>query len=170
MSQAAHEQILSRPIVEFITVSNEFCRFTEKAEEYTKEDIVEYYRRVLPLLYLKGSMVKSPVPSDPDASERFVTEEEWEILFNALRNKFYPDDHFWISSSMHDEDTEIEKASLAECLADVYQDMKDFLMLYQKNRLAAKENAVHDVCRHFDEHWGPAALKAMLALHDLFLK
>jgi hypothetical protein len=170
MSLPENDPVLTRPILEFITVSNEFCQFTAKAESYSKEDLVDYYRRILPLLYLKGSLVQPVEPSDPESAELFFTEEEWELLFNTLRNKFYPNDHFWVSSSLTDEDAEIEKASLAECLADVYQDMKDFLILYQKNLYTAKENAVHQVCLHFNDHWGPAALKAMLTLHNLSLK
>jgi hypothetical protein len=170
MALSENDPVLNRQILEFITVSNEFCHFTEKAGDYTKEDIVEYYRRILPLLYLKGSLVKPVLPSDPDASEHFFNEEDWEFLFNLLRNKLYPDDHFWISSNLTDVDAEVEKASLAECLSDIYQDMKDFLMLYQKNKYTAKENAIHNVCAHFNKHWGPSALNAMMALHDLNLR
>ncbi len=170
MSIPENDPILTRQILDFITVSNEFCHFTEKAADYPKEDIVEYYRHILPLLYLKGSLVQTVLPSDPDASEHFLNEEEWELLFNTLRNKLYPDDHFWVSSSLTDADTEVEKASLAECLADIYQDMKDFLSLYQKNKYTAKENAISNVCAHFNDHWGPAALKAMTALHELNLR
>ncbi len=165
-----NDPVFTRQIIEFITVSNEFCLFTEKVETYSKEDIVEYYRRILPFLYLKGSLLKPVVRSAGEASERFFTQEEWELLFNTLRNKLYPDDHFWVSTDMYDENTEIEKASVAECIADIYQDMKDFLMLYQKNHYASKENAVNDVCEHFDHHWGEASIKCMLALHRLNLR
>ncbi|MFH1121031.1 MAG: DUF5063 domain-containing protein [Bacteroidota bacterium] len=170
MDFTENDPVLTRQVVEFITVSNEFCLFTEKVETYPKDDFVEYYRRILPLLYLKGSLLKTVETDGNDASERFVTQEEWEHLFNTIRNKLYPDDHFWVSTDMYDENTEIEKASIAECIADIYQDMKDFLMLYQKSRHAAKVSALNDVCRHFENHWGPAAIKSMYALHNLNLK
>lgn len=170
MAIPENDPVFTRQILEFITVSNEFCHFTEKAGDYTKEDIVDYYRRILPLLYLKGSLIKTVHPSDPEAAERFVTEDEWESLLIILRNKLYPDDHFWVSSNLMDENAEIEKSSIAECLADIYQDMKDFLTLYQKNFYTAKENAVANVCLHFNEHWGPAVIKAMLALHEFNLR
>lgn len=170
MALSENDPVFTRQIIEFITVSNEFCLFTEKVETYSKVDIVEYYRRILPFLYLKGSLVKPVEPSSEEASERFVTQEEWETLFNTLRNKLYPDDHFWVSTDMYDENAEIEKASIAECIADIYQDMKDFLMLYQKSHYVSKENAINDVCGHFDNHWGPAVIKCMHAMHELNLK
>jgi hypothetical protein len=170
MALSENDPVLTRQIVEFITVCNEYCLFTEKVSEYSKEDIVDYYRRILPLLYLKGSLIKSVEPSNTESSERFVTEEYWELLFNTVRNKLYPNDHFWVSTSMYDENTEIEKASVAECIADIYQDMKDFLVLYQKNFYSAKENAIHNIMLQFSDHWGPAVLKSMLAFHELNIK
>jgi hypothetical protein len=170
MALPENDPVLTRQIIEFITVSNEYCQFTAKVEEYSKEDIVEYYRRILPLLYLKGSLLKPIETLDEEIAERFVTEETWELLFNTIRNKLYPNDHFWVSSSMYDENAEIEKASVGECLADIYQDMNDFQMLYQKNQHSAKVNAVNEVCSNFNNHWGPAIIKAMQALHELDLR
>lgn len=161
--------VYSKQVLELITVANEFCLFSQKVDQYSKEDIMTYYRRILPLLYLKGSLVKNVTPSNPELNERFVLEEDWEALFNMVRNKLYPNDHFWICADPHNEDTEAEKASIAECIADCYQDMKDFIMLYQKNQLAAKENAVHELYLNFPGHWGPAITKALYALHLLYM-
>lgn len=160
--------VYTKQVIELLTVANEFCLFTQKIEEYSKEDILIYYRRIIPLLYLKGSLVKDVIPENPELNERFVLEEEWETIFNTIRNKLYPDDHFWVCADPHHEDTEAEKSSIAECIADCYQDMKDFLMLYQKNTIDAKENAVHEICQNFPTHWGPALTKALYALHLLF--
>ncbi len=162
--------VYTKQVAELLTVANEFCLFTQKVQDYSKDDILTYYRRIIPLLYLKGSLLQDVTPSDPDRNERFVLEEDWESLFNLLRNKLYPDDHFWICADPHHEDTEAEKASIAECIADCYQDLKDFLMLYEKNSLAARENAVHEVYLSFPYHWGPALTKALYGLHLLYSK
>lgn len=157
----------TKQVVELLTVANEFCLFTQKVSDYSKEDIVVYYRRIIPLLYLKGSLVKDILPQNAYLNERFVLEEEWETVFNNIRNKLYPDDHFWVCADPHSEDTEAEKASIAECIADCYQDMRDFVMLFQKNLQDARENAVHEVVINFNNHWGPAFTKALYALHFL---
>lgn len=164
----SNDPVYTKQVLELLTVANEFCLFTEKISDYTKEDIITYYRRINPLLYLKGSLLKDVLPENPELNERFVLEEEWEALFNILRNKLYPNDHFWICAEPHNEDTEAEKASIAECIADCYQDMKDFVMLYQKNLIGARQNAVHEVYNSFSNHWGPALLKSLYALHLLY--
>lgn len=165
-----NDPVYTKQVAELLTVANEFCLFTEKAENYSKADIITYYRRIIPLLYLKGSLVKDVIPENEELNERFVLEEDWQGVLNSIRNKLYPNDHFWVCSNPHDEDTEAEKSSIGECIADCYQDMKDFLMLYQKNSHGAKENAVHEICVNFINHWGPALTKALYAFHLLFLE
>lgn len=163
----SNNPVYNKQVIELLTVANEFCLFTQKIDEYSKDDIITYYRRIIPLLYLKGTLLQDVLPENPELNERFVLEEDWESLFNLLKNKLYPNDHFWICADPHNEDTEAEKASIAECIADTYQDMKDFVMLYQKNMIGAKQNAVHEVHLNFANHWGPALLKALYALHLL---
>ncbi len=164
-----NDPVYSKQVLEFLTVANEFCMFSEKASDYSKEDIVTYYLRIIPLLYLKGSLLKDINPQNPELNERFVLEEDWEALLNIIRNKLYPDDHFWVAADPHDVDTEAEKSSIAECIADTYQDMKDFVMLYQKSTRDAKENAIHEIYTNFPGHWGPSLTKALYALHFLYV-
>lgn len=167
MNEHPNNPVYSKQVIEMLTVANEYCLFMEKCDDYPIEDILSYCRHILPLIYLKGSLVKPLIPAEPDDAERFVTEESWESLFNTLRNKFYPDDHFWMCQDPRDENTEIEKNSLAEHLADIYQDMKDFVMLYQKNRHSARENAIAGIASYFMDHYGPAITKSLYALHLL---
>lgn len=169
MEDISSHPVYSKPVVELLTVANEYCLFIEKAEDYSKIDTIDYFRHILPLLYLKASLVPVLTPSNPEESERYVTEEVWEAMFNTIRNKFYPDDHFWMSQDAHDESTDIEKFSLGECLSDIYQDMKDFLMLYQKKH-SSRENAVADITRWFRERSGLSIIRAQYALHLLFLQ
>lgn len=167
MDISPNDPVYSKQVIELLTVANEYCIFTEKADDYSKPDIINYYRHILPLLYIKGSVLKPIIPQHPEDAERFVTEESWETIFNSLRNKFYPDDHFWACEDLSDENTDVEKMSLAECLADIYQDLKDFIMLYQKNLYSARENSIAEVSRLFNEHYGTKITKALPALHQL---
>ncbi len=122
------DQSISKPVIEMITLANEYCLFFEKAAAYKREDILYYFQKVAPLLYLKGAMLPAVEVSDPGAAERFVTEEQWESIFKALREQFLEFDVYHI----HDHNQDSVEASLADNMADIYQDMKDFVMLYQK--------------------------------------
>jgi len=170
MENPQNDPVYSRQVLELLTVANEYCMFAEKADEYSKNDIVNYFRHILPLLYIKGSVLKPIAAEDPDDAERFLTEESWELIFNTLRNKLYPDDSFWTFQEIGASNTDVIKASLAECLADIYQDLKDFVMLYQKNRHSSRENAVAEISRLFRDHYGEIITKALPALHQLELR
>jgi hypothetical protein len=170
MTDIPNHPVYSKNVFEIITVANDFCIFLAKIETYSKTEAIDYLQKVCPLLYIKGALIPDVEVSNPDANERFVTEGDWETLFNELRNKFQPDDEFWFIDNSGINDNNPIKGSLAEHFADIYQDLKDFLMLYQKNTLDAKENAVSELKRLFPIHWGLRIVNAMKILHYITLK
>lgn len=165
MENPDNEAVFSRKVLEMITVSNEFCLFMEENQKYGLTEVMHYLSRITPLLYLKGSLLPEVHVSDETANERFVTEEQYETLFQEMKAKFGKKDRFRMAGQA--DELELVSCSLADQLADLYQDLKDFVLLYQKNTMAARENAVHSCKRHFEERWGMAAVRIMFALHQL---
>ena len=154
-----------KQIVELLTVANEFCMFIEKAYDYPREDILQYVHRIAPLLYLKGALLPEVAVTNPEMNERFYTEEEWENLFNAMRKIIGKDDIFWYADPGISD--ELIKGSMSEQMTDVFQDLEDFLLLYQKNSILSKENAVHELGQLFITNWGRKLLRIMPHLHQL---
>ena len=162
--------VYSKNVVEFITVANEYCMFTEKAENYTKEDIIHYMLKICPLLYLKGALLPASNESEFEITERYVNEEHWDTVYKALNKVLGKDDiYFTLGFNDTGEHTPV-MASIADNLTDIYQDLKDFLMLYQKGTHAAKENAVAECRSLFEKHWGKRLVNAHCALHNLVFK
>jgi hypothetical protein len=157
----------SKNITEMLTVANEYCHFVERAYNYKPKDILLYMQKILPLLYIKGSLLPDIHVQSQEANEKFVTEENWEILFNEFRNKFKSYDEFWFIDHSDFNFKEAEKASLADNLTDLYQDLKDFVLLYAKGTQAAKENAVRDCKYYFETHWGFRIVRALKYIHTL---
>ncbi|MCD4663901.1 MAG: DUF5063 domain-containing protein [Bacteroidales bacterium] len=170
MSEVPNHPVYSKNVLEMLTVANEFCLFAAKVENYSKSYIINYLQKVSPLLYIKGALLPVINVENPDANERFVTEEEWESLFNEFRNKFKPDDEFWFIDDIGLGGNEPVKGSLAEHLTDIYQDLKDFILLYQKNSVDAKENAVNSLKMTFETHWGYRLVNATKTLHYLVME
>ncbi|NPD46585.1 MULTISPECIES: DUF5063 domain-containing protein [unclassified Lentimicrobium] len=159
--------VSSKNVMEMLTVANEYCHFIEKAHEYETKDILDYLQKMFSLLYLKGALLPTIEVQVPEANERFVTEQTWESIFNELRNKFKPNDEFWVMDHIDFNDNEPIKASLADNLTDIYQDLKDFVLLYAKGTDAAKENAVHDCRLFFQTHWGYRLVQSQKYIHHL---
>jgi len=170
MQTENNDPVNSTHVVEMITVANEFCLFIEKVDNYSKEDVIEYLRKMCPLLYIKGCLLPVVGISDESANERFVTEEQWQVTFNDLRNVFQEDDIYWYLDHTDKSYSDPIKASLSENFTDIYQDLKDFIMLYQKNTIAARENAVYGCMALFENHWGYRVVNALKVLHHLVFK
>ena len=159
--------VTSRSVLEFLTVANDFCSFLEKSEDFQKSGILTYLQRVLPLIYIKASLLPDIQPEDENAIEHYVTEQEWEELFNQLRAKFGDDDIFhYIDLHEHSHQDPV-RASLAETVTDLYQDLKDFVLLYQNPLTPFRENAVAECRRLFGDRFGFRIVRAHTAIHYL---
>ena len=51
------ERIYSKNIIEFVTVSAEYCAFIERVPELEKEEFLDKIIKILPLLYLKATLL-----------------------------------------------------------------------------------------------------------------
>jgi hypothetical protein len=70
--------IYERNTIEFVTVALEYCSFLEAVKTYSLFDFVDKATKILPLLYLKASLL-SDTPSDDEIEPACeVTEEMYE--------------------------------------------------------------------------------------------
>jgi hypothetical protein len=164
------EPVYSRKVIEMLTVANEYCLFLEKAEEYTRESILPFLQKICPLIYLKASLLPEIQDVNEEAAEHFVKEEDWELIFNTLREKFGKDDQFLYVDHHETGNSDPVPSSLAEIFADLYQDLKDFVLLYQKPRKASMEFAVYDCKNLFETHYGFLLVNALQRIHYLIYR
>ncbi|HPR58424.1 MAG TPA: DUF5063 domain-containing protein [Bacteroidales bacterium] len=163
------EEILQEPVyspfvLEFLAVAHKYCVFIEESDRYSPEEIREYLQKALPLLYLRGTVLPSVEPDDIASNEKYVTEEQWQSVFNDLRSKFGNTDEYWFTEN-DNSTNDLIKGSLSDNLADIYQDMKDFVILYQKPLRDAKLAAVWAVRKLFRSHWGFRVVNVLKVLH-----
>jgi len=159
--------VKSRQVVDMLTIANDFTLFIEKADDYTREQILIYLQRILPAIYLKASLLPDVLPSDEDAIEHYVTEEQWESVFNIIREKLGQEDIFYFIDLHEKTQLDAIRASIAENVTDIYQDLKDFLLLYQKPRLAFQENAIKECSQLFQRRYGYKLVNCHAAIHYL---
>lgn len=145
--------VKSKNVVELIAVAIEFCRFIEQIDRYEEGERIPFLQKILTALYLKGLLFPAVEVNDDAYNERFVTEEEYELVRVKLANVFADNDMF-SSVDYVEGNSESKILSFAELLADIYLDLKDFLLLYNSGTLAAQENAVAACRELFDSNWG----------------
>jgi len=166
-SMPGNDPLYSSQVLEMITVANEYCLFLEKADEYQPDELLGFLQKVSPLIYLKSCLLPEVAVTDEDAVEHYVTEEQWEAMFNVLHNAFGASDEFYFVDLREKSHSDPVRGSLAECFTDIYQDLKDFLLLYQNPKRNFKENAVRECRRLFESRYGYSLVHAQQALHSI---
>ncbi|MBE0640102.1 MAG: DUF5063 domain-containing protein [Bacteroidales bacterium] len=163
------EEVLQEPVyspfvLEFLAVAHKYCVFIEDIHKYTLDEVRDYLHKALPLLYVRGSVLPELPEEEYEMNEKFVTEEQWQIVFNELREKFGNNDEYWFVENDNPHN-DLVKGSLSDNLSDLYQDMKDFVILYQKPMRDAKVAAVWEIRQLFKAHWGFRVVNALKVLH-----
>ena len=163
--ESIEDALYSRKVIDMLTVSNEYCLFLEKADDHSKEEVFQYIQKLVPLIYLKASLLPDIPVNDENAAEHFITEEQWENLFNILSIKFGNDDIYFFIDLNEKSHSDPVRASLSENLTDLYQDLKDFVLLYQKPLRTSQENAVRDCKNLFETRFGYRLVNIQQAIH-----
>lgn len=160
------DPVYSRNVVEFVAVANEFCKYTEHASELKGDELLRILQRILPLMYLKASLLPELDPFFEDGNEKFVTEADWLRIDETLKEKFGTANDYLEVFDEKIRDTEGPViSSISENMADLYQDLKDFLLLYQTGTAEIMNDAVWECRMNFENFWGQKLLNSMRAIH-----
>ncbi|HQB37184.1 MAG TPA: DUF5063 domain-containing protein [Bacteroidales bacterium] len=158
--------VYSRNVIEFVAVANEFCKYAERSAEVSGDDLLRILQRILPLMYLKASLLPSLEPYFEDGDDKFVTEADWYRIHDSLKLKFGNANDFLEIFDEKFVESEIPvPSSLAEYMADIYQDIKDFLLLYQTGTEEIMNDAVWECKMNFENIWGQKLVNSMKAIH-----
>ncbi|MBK7132448.1 MAG: DUF5063 domain-containing protein [Bacteroidales bacterium] len=160
------EPVYSRNVVEFVAVANEFCKYSEHASELKGDELLKIFQRILPLMYLKASLLPQFDPFFEEGNEKFVTESDWLRIHDTFREKFgTADDYLEVFDDKMKESEGPVISSISENMADIYQDMKDFLLLYQTGTNEVMNDAVWECRLNFETFWGQKLVNSMRAIH-----
>ncbi len=160
------DHVYSRNVVEFVAVANEFCKYAEHASELKGDELLKILQRILPLMYLKASLLPQLEPFFEDGNEKFVTEADWMVINDTLQEKFgTANDYLEVFDEKINETEGPVVSSISENMADIYQDMKDFLLLYQTGTGEVMNDAVWECRLNFENFWGQKLLNSMRAIH-----
>lgn len=162
------QTIFDKNVIEFVKVAAEYCTFLEQAGNMKREDFVDTILKLLPLLYLKASLLPKCETIGEEAPETYVTEEMYEVLrinlSNLLREK---DDYLEVFvPDMVYSDQPIKK-NISEDLADIYQDIRDFIFVFGLGLNETMNDSLAICQENFAFQWGQKLVNTLRALHDV---
>jgi hypothetical protein len=161
--------VYSRNVIEFATVANEFCAFAESVNDLTRKDFLGKLQKLFPLLYLKASLLPQVSEEDAEESpEKFVTEEDYLFILRKLSSKLgefdsYPE-IFEPGTPLGEANVE---ANISENVADIYQDLKDFILAYRIGTIDVMRAALWECKNNFEQYWGQRLVNGLRAIHQL---
>jgi len=159
--------IYEKNTLEFVTVALEFCALIEATGKYTVFSFTDKAVKILPLLYLKATLLPKTGECEEDSEpEQYITEDTYEAIrfrladllgeYDAFLETFHPD--------MQYSDTPVA-ATISEYLADIYQDLGNFVALFRQENERVMEQALITCQENFCLYWGQKLLNALKALH-----
>lgn len=166
--ESLENPVYSREVIEFVTVANEFCKFLEVSAEQKLTDFIDKAHKILPFLYLKGTLLPNIEEAYDEFNEKYVTEEDYNYIQGVLTDKFGEHNLYEeIYDPLRQENDEPAQLSLAENFADIYQDIKDFLMQYRVGTDEIMMNAIWECRQAFEQYWGQRLVNILRVLHHL---
>jgi hypothetical protein len=160
--------VYSSPVVEFVTVGAEYCAFLEQSEGRDKQEFIDKLLKLLPLLYVKASLLPKVEGNDFFGVETFVTEADYDWLRAVLTTVMGEDDAF--EDLIYDEQMQTDDTrwkSVGEELADIYQPVRDFVETF---RMGVEDNiaeALWALNDSFELSWGTNLVDVLRRLHRI---
>ncbi|KAA6339503.1 hypothetical protein EZS27_012575 [termite gut metagenome] len=160
--------VFARNVIEFVTVAAEFCTFLEHIESMKRDTFVDITLKILPLLYLKASLLPECELMGDDNLESYVTEDIYEILRIDIASVMGEKDDYLevFLPDMAYSDAPIKKC-VSEDLADIYQDIKDFVFVFRLGLNETMNDALVYCKENFGLLWGQKLVNIMRALHNV---
>lgn len=157
--------VYSENVIGFTTLATEYCNTLDEVVLMSQKDFIDKLHRLLPLIYLKAIVLPDTEPEMPEMIEKSVTQEEWDAVNSTIMNKMGAfDEYNEVLDSLNDEQ---QMNSISEGITDIYQDLKDYVSLYNMGTAEIMNDAIWDCKKNFREFWGQRLLNIVRVLHSL---
>ncbi|MDR2954249.1 MAG: DUF5063 domain-containing protein [Prevotella sp.] len=169
MADELKEIVYSKDTIEFVTVAVQYCAFLENFEETTESELTDKLTKLLPLLYLKASLVtETEMYNEDDDPEISVTEDTYNYISSKLYNVFLNNDIYLevFLQDMKYSETPIS-ANISEDLTDIYQDLRNFVTIFERGITENMNDALYVCMENFKAYWGQKLVNVLRALHSL---
>ena len=143
----------------FAELAREYCEIVDRAGALGRDAFLEAIEPRIARLYASTAELPRIDPGDEDfefAVDAALAHEQLEALF-ADRNVFRIVLDPW-------SDDEPVHSSLAECLAEIYKDLRECLAAFDAGR---RDEAIWEWRSGWEIHWGRHAWEALAAIRSL---
>ena len=160
--------IYNKEVIEFTTVTVEYCIFLEKLDANTPlDEFTDRISKILPLLYLKAQLVPAMAEQiDYGNIDQPVTEEDYNFIEQKCASILGGQNDYLevFVEEMAFSETPIV-AHVSENLADIYLDLRNFAAVFERGIEEHMEEALFNCMEDFKENWGQCLVNVLRAIH-----
>ena len=158
----------SKDVFEFTAVAVEVCKRLENAASLNRKEFISSMLKLLPLLYLKSQIVLHFNNESDVYLEHVVTEDDYNAIRYSIADKLgeYDDYLDVFLEDMKYSDQPITRY-ISEDLADIYQDIKDFIFVFQLGLNETMNDSLAICQENFRLYWGQKLVNTLRALHEV---
>lgn len=152
--------------IEFVAVAKSYCDFMDQLETTDKAGFLDTTTRLLPLLYLKASLLPVNELLSDDEPSSFATEDQYADLAQSIAALLGHDDAYLevFHPDIRYSDTPVA-TFVSENLADIWQDLFNFISVFRIGYDDTMNDALY-ICRtNFEQFWGQSLVNVLRALH-----
>ncbi len=160
--------VYDKSVIDFVTVAVEVCVFLEKDEPLPREEWIDRLLKMLPLLYVKALLLPETVVTEEELPATFVREEDYSRVANTVSEVMGEEDVYLdvFVEDMKYSDTPVS-TFISENIADIYQDIRNFVSVYQFGLAAQMNDALYQCKENFRLYWGQKLVNVLRPLHTL---
>ena len=165
-----HSFVYSESVVVLVKAANETATFFEKLQGTEGKAFIS--EAIVHLSSVYASILKTgqTEPVDDSAGEPAVNEQEWASIFHRMAKILGAHNEILRPAEEGEFDRgELVIHTISEDLADVYQELRDCTALYSRGIEEIMNDAVWELKERFADHWGKKLLRALSALHNLYV-
>jgi hypothetical protein len=164
----SEDQLYGEDVLSFVKIAADFCATLEECDSTKLNDLLDKLHKQLPKLYYAAAGLPKFDSQFEDLGQRFVTEQDYELIRKKLLTKLGQYDAFeevFDEARVEFEDSVGE--SISEELADIYQDIKDFILLFEVGTNEVMYEALWECKQSYQLYWGQKIVNVLRPVHSL---
>jgi len=160
------ESLISPQTQEFVKLCRSYFEYLGKLPDKKISDFWIMQLQMLSEIY-SGIFLLPPITARYSSEvDKFVTEREYNLVYSNLVSYIGALDKFFDFNDLsHPGALKVVEVSLSEILTDIYQELKDFVLLYDTGTLENMNDAIADCFDTFGRYWGIKLLSATRIIH-----
>lgn len=151
---------------DFLFFARKYCDFVEQKSNSTELENLKSFQTLLIELYRTGKVIPSVTLTHNLEFDTNLDDTTVKFITQTISDKI-PFSYYWNLLNPTDSKNLAETAcgDLVDDLADIYRDIKEAILMFDIDKIEAKESALWDFKFHYDNHWSEHCIEALFAIH-----